>query len=81
MKKGWSRREFVQVVGLSSLSSAGLCSSLLRGLGAACVRGVARRPTDGRRNGQDATDQLMHVTYLTVMKGDSSRSVYTPGTV
>ena len=31
MKKGWSRREFVQVVGSSSLSSAGLCSSLLPG--------------------------------------------------
>ena len=27
--KGWNRREFVQLVGYSSLSSAGLCSSLL----------------------------------------------------
>jgi hypothetical protein len=29
MKKGWNRREFVQVMGLSSLGSAGVCSSLL----------------------------------------------------
>ena len=29
MKKGWNRREFVQLVGYSTLSSAGLCSSLL----------------------------------------------------
>jgi len=28
-KKGWNRREFVQLMGYSSLGSAGLCSSLL----------------------------------------------------
>jgi hypothetical protein len=29
MKKGWNRREFVQLMGYSTLGSAGLCSSLL----------------------------------------------------
>ncbi len=29
MKKGWNRREFVHLMGYSTLSSAGLCSSLL----------------------------------------------------
>jgi hypothetical protein len=32
--KGWNRRQFVQLMGYSGLSSAGLCSSLLGPSGA-----------------------------------------------